>query len=283
MMKKAIIICLLLRITVSHAQQPDLNLSFEKLDTNGMAIGWQADLNNPAVLDSYDGKYAIEIYTYYVNKPSHLKLGKNERKEPRGIPFTEKPKKFKGYYKYKYGDNCNGKDSAEVYIYLKKFNILSKRTDTIGGGKLYLGPTSIYKLFEVPVIYNSQIDPDSLSIEFLSRQFDKTIVCGVPDNRYFTIDNLGLEYTSPTVEIENFLNIQIAPNPTNSHIKIIWQNAATIVDAILLKDSFGRILQKKPVNTERVSLDLSALPTGLYFIEFNQNGKHLATRKVVKQ
>ena len=282
-MKKAIIICLLLRLTVSHAQQPDLNLSFEKLDTNGMAIGWQADLNNPPVLDAYDGKYAIEIYTYYVNKPGHLKLGKNERKEPRGIPFAEKPKKLKGYYKYEYGDNCNGKDSAEVYIYLKKFNTLSKRTDTIGGGKLYLGPTSIYKLFEVPVIYNSQIDPDSLYIQFSSQRFDKTLICGVPENRYFTIDNLSLEYSTPTLEIKDALNVQIAPNPTNSHIKITWQNAATIVDAILLKDSLGRVVQKKAVNTEGVNLDLSNMPIGLYFIEFNQNGKHLATRKVVKQ
>ena len=78
MMKKAIIICLLLRITVSYAQQPDLNLSFEKLDTNGRAIGWQVEPRFPPVLNAYEGKYAIEIYTYYVNKASHLFLGEEK-------------------------------------------------------------------------------------------------------------------------------------------------------------------------------------------------------------
>ena len=78
MMKKAIIICLFLKITVSHAQQSDLNLSFEKLDTNGRLIGWNSTIEF-IVDDAYDGNRAFKIFTYYVNLPSTLRLGSVRR------------------------------------------------------------------------------------------------------------------------------------------------------------------------------------------------------------
>ena len=287
MMKKAIIICLFLKITVSHAQQSDLNLSFEKLDTNGRLIGWNSTIEF-IVDDAYDGNRAFKIFTYYVNLPSTLRLGSvrrpitSARSYKGGVPFTKKPIKLKGYYKYEYGNNCGGKDSAEVNIYLRRFNTLSNESDTIGSGKLYLGPSPIYKLFEVPVIYNSQIDPDSLSIEFVSEHFDTTVKCNTSNNRFFTIDALSFDFATPTEDIKNLKSpITINPNPTSNSIQIDWGENS--VSDIVLKDTLGRIIQKKAVNTEGVNLDLSSLPIGLYFIEFNQNGKHLATRKVVKQ
>ena len=289
-MKKAIIICLLLKLTVSHAQRPDLNLSFEKLDSTGKRpAGWQnIFLSLRLEPDAYEGNNAVKISTWYIDKPEHVVLGEytmqGHRRELRGVPFREKIKKLKGYYKYELGDNCGGKDSAEVYIFLKRFNTQTNQADTIGRGQLYLGPAAIYTLFEVPVKYNSQNEPDTLYIEFFTQKFDLTVNCLVPENRFLTIDNLSFEYLTPTTDIEENLQLSIVPNPANSFIQVKWHNTNTLVDAILLKDALGRTLQqKKTLNTEGVEFDLSDLPTGVYFVELNQNGQHLATRKVVKQ
>jgi hypothetical protein len=170
MLKKIIITYLLLGAVLIHAQRPDLNLSFEKLDSTGKKpAGWQNIFwSLRLVPDAYEGNNAVKIFTWYVNQPQNIVLGEYTGQEPRrelrGVPFKEKVKKLKGYYKYEYGDNCGGKDSAEVYIYLKRFNTQTSKPDTIGRGKLYLGPTSIYKLFEVPVTYNTQNEPDTLYI-----------------------------------------------------------------------------------------------------------------------
>ena len=146
-----------------------------------------------------------------------------------------------------------------------------------------MGPAAIYTLFEVPVTYNSQNEPDTLYLEFFTQKFDLTVSCLKPTNRFLTIDNLSLEYLTPTTDIEENLQLSVVPNPTNSFIQVKWHNSNTMVDAILLKDALGRTLQqKKTVNTEGVEFDLSDLPTGVYFVELNQNGQHLATRKVVK-
>ena len=285
MLKKIIITYLFLSTVLIHAQSLDLNLSFEKLDTNGKTVaGWQNHFDRPRpISDAYEGNNAIRINVWYIGSPGYLKLGGYNGRETRGVPFTEKVKKLKGYYKYELGDNCGGKDSAEVYMFLKRFNNQTNQPDTIGRGQLYLGPTAIYTLFEVPVTYNSLNDPDTLYLEFFTQKFDLTVNCLVPENRFLTIDNLSFEYLTPTTDIEENLQLSVVPNPTNSFIQVKWHNTNTLVDAILLKDALGRTLQqKKTVNTEGVEFDLSNLPTGLYFIELNQNGKHLATRKVVK-
>ncbi len=287
MLKKIIITYLFLSTVLVHAQSLDLNLSFEKLDTNGKTVaGWQNHFDRPhPISDAYEGNNAITINVWYVGSPGYLKLGGYNGRETNGVPFTEKVKKLKGYYKYEYGENCGNIDSGEVYIFLKRYNQQTQMTDTVGSGKLYLGQSSVYKLFEVPLIYKSQNQPDSLSIEFYSRGYggNKKEPCFIPTNRFLTIDNLSLEYLTPTTDIEENLQLSVVPNPTNSFIQVKWHNTNTLVDAILLKDALGRTLQqKKTVNTEGVEFDLSNLPTGLYFIELNQNGKHLATRKVVK-
>lgn len=290
MRKKIIITYLLLSPILICAQRPDLNLSFEKLDSTGKKpAGWQnLFLSLRLELDAYEGNNAAKIFTWYVNQPQNIVLGEYVGREPfrelHGVPFKEKIKKLKGYYKYEYGDNCGGKDSAEVYIYLKRFNTQTNKPDTIGRGLLYLGPTSVYKLFEVLVTYNSQNEPDTLYIEFVTKKFDVTVNCDVPNNRFLTIDNLSLEYLTPITEIEKNLQLFIVPNPSSNLIQVKWNNTYTFIDAILLKDALGRPLQqKKAVNTEGVEFDLSTLPTGVYFVEFKQNGQHLATRKIVKQ
>jgi Secretion system C-terminal sorting domain/Putative carbohydrate metabolism domain len=284
MKKKIIIIWLLLKVTISYNQ--DLNLSFENIDSSGFLVGW-IRLAERITDDAYEGRKAVKVFTHYSNLRGILSIGNlydpiKGRSTQAGVSFTKKPIKLKGYYKYEYGQNCGGKDSGDIHIYLKKYNNQSKRTDTIGIGKIVLGPSAVYKLFEVPISYRSAETPDSLLIDIISDQFYSKVFCEFPTNRFLTVDALSFDFATPTEE-HNLLKspITIHPNPTSNNVSITWGENA--VSDVLLKDILGQTLQKKAINTEGVELDLSTLPTGVYFVEFKQNGQHLATRKVVKQ
>ena len=277
---KKLLLVLLVIISQNVSSQPDLNLGFEQLDSNGRIQGWYTiqSLTRP-VRNAYEGNHAAYIYTFYVNLTDELRLGLNGK----GVPFTKRVNKLKGYYKYEYGDNCGYNDSCEAYIFLTKFNMQSRITDTIGKGKLFLGTTAMYKAFEVPVVYKNLDTPDTLEVVFISDVFDKRgLACSVPNNRFFTIDALNLDFATATNDSESLKSsMTLHPNPTSNTIHIDWgKNGVT---DIVLKTSLGRILQKKAVFTEGVDIDLSGLPVVLYFVELTQNGQHLTTRKIIKQ
>jgi Secretion system C-terminal sorting domain len=278
-MKKLLLILLVI-ISQNVFAQSDLNLGFEQLDSNGRIQGWNTvNAVNRPVRNAYEGNYAAYIYTFYVNLTDELRLGLNGK----GVPFTKRVNKLKGYYKYEYGDNCGYNDSCEAYIFLTKFNMQSRITDTIGKGKLFLGTTTMYKAFEVPIVYKNLDTPDTLEIVFISDVFDKRgLVCRVPNNRFFTIDSLSLDLATATNDIDNLKSsITLHPNPTSNIIHIDWgKNGVT---DIVLKDTLGHILLKKAVFTEGVDIDVLGLPVGFYFVELSQNGQHLATRKIIKQ
>jgi hypothetical protein len=158
--------------------------------------------------------------------------------------------------------------------------------DTIAQGSLKLLPAAVYTPFEMTIQYKINTEPDTILIDFFSSlnytgSID-TSCTPSPENKFFTIDALSLVYSPSTKDKEVLLSpIRIHPNPTLNTIHTDWGN--NTVSDIIIKDILGITVHKKAVNTEGVSLDLSALPKGIYFVEFNYKGKHLATRKVVKE
>ena len=298
-MKKILIMALSLFNLISVYSQnnvEELNLSFEKIEQRDSIwhkpISWSVlkpSVRGEIVADSYEGNWAVKIWTWYTYISGKFYIGNNGQ----GISFSFRPLSLNGYYKYLWGDNRGNKDFAEVYLYLTKYDKINRKTDIIGQGYQLLDSATNFTLFKMPIIYNKLVDPDTLAIQFYSHKKITTYnSSGVPlsgwcnsginNCLYLTIDALSFDFATPTEDIKNLKSpITIHPNPTSNSIQIDWGENS--VSDIVLKNTLGRIIQKKAVNTERVNLDLSSLPIGLYFIEFNQNGKHLATRKVVKQ
>jgi hypothetical protein len=292
MKKKLLLSSLFLTFNALLAQSDDdyLNLNFEKADTFEVAPNrysykvkdWSPTIPTFWSSDAYEGKKAVKIFFWYSGRDGILNLGK----EAVGQPYTKKPIALKGYYKYEYGDNCGVKDSAEAYLYLTKYNKQQNTPDTIAKGVLKLLPVAVYTPFEMTIKYKTNTEPDTIQMEFFSRLNYRGYVdtsCNPgSNNRFFTIDALSLVYSPSTKDKEILQSpIQIHPNPTLNTIHVDWSNNR--VSDIIIKDILGITVHKKAVNTEGVSLDLSALPKGIYFVEFNYKGKHLATRKVVKE
>ena len=297
-MKKLLIMALSLFNLISLYSQinvEDLNLSFEKIEVRDSnlhkPVNW-SNLNplygGEIVSDSYNGNWAVKVWTWYTYLTGKFFIGKDEH----GIPFSLRPLSLNGYYKYLWGDNRGNKDSAEAYLFLTKYDKLNHKTDTIGRGYKLLDSTSNFTLFEMPIKYYTFNIPDTLIILFFSKKritfLDSNGIslsgrCGSTGNcLYLTIDALSFDFATPTNDITTLQSpINIYPNPTTNDVHINWGKNA--ISDIKLKDTLGRVMQKKATNTEGVTLDLSELPLGLYFIELEQNGKHIATRKVVKQ
>lgn len=305
-MKKLSIIFLIFYVFSinSFCQEIDmtLNLSFERLDTVMSLSNWShSTFGYQLTKDAVHGQNAVQISHWYNYRYGILALGNKDVNRfgsidnfiESGVPFKKKPSLLKGFYKYSLNKNGNTLDSGEVILALKKIDPITQKRKIIGYGYLRLGAINNFTTFQMPINYLSNELPDSLALAFYSSyngiyngnnyvSTSNNTFCEEAYCLFLTLDNLSFDYTTPTDDIDSLKSpIKIHPNPTSNSIQIGWGENS--VSDIIIKDTLGRIIQKKRVNTEGVNLDLSSLPMGLYFIEFNQNGKHLATRKVVKQ
>lgn len=98
---------------------------------------------------------------------------------------------------------------------------------------------------------------------------------GMNTPNYFALDNL---VATSTVRVEeNQLNWSILPNPTAGLIQIKTENKGKI--SIL--NSIGAIVFESSMEN-KLSLDLSYLPSGIYFANF-QTAKGTSIQKIIKQ
>lgn len=81
-----------------------------------------------------------------------------------GTPVSNKPKRLKGYYKFQ---NTFPTDSAVAKVFLKKYNTLENKIDTIGMGTTFLSPSNVYTCFYVDIKdLKPGIMPDSIVVFF---------------------------------------------------------------------------------------------------------------------
>jgi len=70
----------------------------------------------------------------------------------------------------------------------------------------------------------------------------------------------------------------IAPNPSNGLVQITLPSAMLVNGRIAVFDALGQQVQMSNATTDRLSLDLSAQPAGLYFVEATATGFHRVER-----
>jgi len=113
-----------------------------------------------------------------------------------GIPYTNRPKKFKGYYQY---TPAVSGDTGLIAIVLFIFDTLSQKKDTIGGGKIFISQaTSGWTKFEVNIDYKNSVLPDSMNIVVLSSQSLQP-----PAGTVLLIDSLYFDHLGSIGETES--------------------------------------------------------------------------------
>lgn len=192
-----------------------------------------------------------------------------------GYPFTGMPQKLTGYFKYQPVNN----DTCGMGWALTKWN--SGITDTIGYGYIdTMGLFNSWTYFEIPLQYNLWETPDTMNIG---------IICSNP------LD--GLTHTGTTLWVDN---LQFVYGPvgidgvTFAHgVKIYGANGGrTLIlqpgldhltqTEICLTDLSGQVVRRwrKALFADRVDLDVSNCPVGIYVLTIAGSQGIIESRKI---
>jgi hypothetical protein len=168
-----IVFALFLLSSLSVKGQQLINADFEQWGDSSkkhLPVNWSPDMiaslwNSPST-NSQHGKYALVLSTWYNYVEGHLHYGKFH--EPYlnwteyTVPFTGKPLKLTGYYRYT--DPVNFTDSAGGQILLK-----DNKGDTLAYGSVLLDTAINWTRFEISLTYYSDKEARSIAIHFVSR------------------------------------------------------------------------------------------------------------------
>jgi hypothetical protein len=192
-----------------------------------------------------------------------------------GYPFTGRPQKLKGYFKYQ----PVGNDRCIFGIGLFKWNI--GKQDTLGiGGIDTLGTFNSWTQFEIPIHYLMQDDPDTMNIVILSSIPLDTID---HNGTKLWVDNLSFDYG--TVGIEGI-----------TFAKDLRIYAEPYARQLIISSSFGKLENldislfnmagtetrhwKRRMQLSTEHLDISNLLPGTYVLRISSGNRLIDTRKI---
>jgi hypothetical protein len=82
-------------------------------------------------------------------------------------------------------------------------------------------------------------------------------------------------------ELANDFNLQISPNPAHELLNI---QSTKKINTIELVDITGKsVLIENQISKDNISLDLSGISPGIYFVRITDQNKSVATRRFVKE
>ncbi|MFT5778944.1 MAG: hypothetical protein ACI837_001901 [Crocinitomicaceae bacterium] len=184
-----------------------------------------------------------------------------------GIPFTQKPDRFVGWYKY----TPNGADSAYIDVAFTEDGI------QVGQGSIFLTATSSgWAQFTVDLSYNSGANPDSMNVVFMTTT-EQTVV---PEGSILEIDAVSFETDNLGINNLKRTNWMVYPNPAKDLIHV----KSTINQSGLaqLIDLSGRVCHTMQLNKGSTQIDISGLAPGLYQVHLSNNEGDYSTSIIVE-
>jgi len=216
--------------------------------------------------DAYSGTYAMKITTTLFNNNqdtlAHISNGRMLYDDfTGGMPTQLNPHKVTGYYKY----IPVGFDSALVA--LRGYGFDNQGTyQNIENNLIKLPPAASYTYFEIELYYTGWPRIDTLGIAFASsniydgQQWAKA-------GSVLIIDSLNVEYF-PVGMAENQTEklANVYPNPASNQIHFDIEATDNMLDIMLINVQ-GQVVINRKIDDK--SLDVSTLPSGIYFYKIN--------------
>ena len=88
---------------------------------------------------------------------------------------------------------------------------------------------------------------------------------------FFSSDTASNITTSNNFELDKEISIKISPNPTRNSIKIISPE----IGLLNIYNSYGSIIFSTKKNEDELTINLSKINKGIYFVELNKIVKKL--------
>ena len=110
-----------------------------------------------------------------------------------------------------------------------------------------------------------------------------TDVLSSPSTSQTTTIIISKPYASSVPSVANTDNTVIYPNPATSELNVVYDASADI-KSIAVYNIIGKIMSVYKVEANSANLNLSNLPSGIYFVRLvNSHGEVVVTKKFTKQ
>ncbi len=249
-------------------------------------LGPQAPVTTEKSTDTHSGSYSAKITTKTFGSfkiVGIIATGFFNQKAAgfiEGMPFTSKPAKLSGYYKFIPVNN----DSCSAYINLTKYNTISNKKDTIAEGLLVMqGEQNQWTKFEIPIKYYLNSTPDTIKVAFVSSA--GTVGMGSTQNAQvgssMFVDDLILDYGTE-VDI---------PSASSSKIKLEYSQLSSSIiltsnyfddGLISIYSSEGKLIMTKDFKISDSQVDFSTQPCGVYLYKIFSNGTLVSGGSFIK-
>ena len=202
-----------------------------------------------------------------------------------GRSFTGRPNALKGYMKYL---PVNG-DSASIFVEVYKYSEAGTRQKIARIEQIFKDSIEDWKAFELPITYNSDETPDSITVLFVSSagyDFDDLFNCKGQIGSTLWVDDVEFVYEGdepgPSTNNENAVLAasRLYPNPSfNGLFNLNVQEACSMeVFAI----SGQAVMQQNLMAAGTYTVDLSRFAPGVYYIRLT-NGDGAAVLKAIRR
>jgi len=285
-MKNLIVLILSFLVLQAMAQTQIPEAGFNNWSPNSMNTyfeptgGWWATLNaleslgGPVTVspttDVHTGEYAALLETKLWGEfliSGLLVSGSFGGTEPvieEGQPFTDKPSKFKGWYKY---SPVNG-DSAGMAAILTRYNTETDQTDTLAEAiQAITEAATEYSQFEIDFdYYITGVNPDTITIVF-SSSGDAANFQGEVGSTLW-IDDLLLEYSTGLYEsLAPEFTINLYPSPTDGQLFMEFNTSHPEELICYIYSMDGRFIQSFTPSGKKHNIDVSSWQHGRYILQ----------------
>jgi hypothetical protein len=226
--------------------------------------------------DAYSGTYAAKM-TSIMTSISMLVTGSlatgtfNETETPPnnmhlGMPFTGRPEKFTGYYKY---INNNG-DSCDIYAILSKWDGTTRQEVGRAAMRSTL-EVSAYTKFELTFNYTSADVPDSISVVFASSAAGDQMLG--TDGSTLYIDSVAFLYPVSINEFANY-SVQVNCFPLPADDRVNFEMSRNISNGnIIVFDERGSKIKSLEVTEKAFTFPVNDLLPGKYFYQITEENE----------
>jgi hypothetical protein len=240
--------------------------------------------------DAHSGNYAARIITALADLPGTndiimsgtVAIGDfNELAPPPnnlldGMPFTDRPARFKAWYKYLSVQH----DSCDMYAILYKWNPEKNHRDTIGFA--WRTDTVIvrdYTLLDLPFEYFMEEDPDTISIIFAPSAAGDLFE-GQKGSMLF-VDDISLELSNGTeLLLMSEIQSKAYPNPASEFITI--EVSDHVKDGMVLIQTLqGKEAGSARFSGNHVTVSTEGYPNGIYTYQLIRENQIISSGRFV--
>lgn len=177
-----------------------------------------------------------------------------------GVPFTDRPAFFKGYYKY---TSVNG-DSAAIVAQFHRW--VNGQQELVGVAPLVeYNTVPNWTPFNIPVKWLSTAACDSMTVIMTSSAGGQDFQAA--NGSTLLVDEASFEYpTGITMPLMPEVRVQLYPNPASEQLNIHFPDFQSS-SMLTVYDTEGRLVRTQALDKETTVMDITMLAPGHYFYQ----------------